>query len=93
MGSVVAFIGISAKDKNISDIKLVDLATKVEQDLLNTKNITEIVEMGFLLKKSRLIFEKMIFCVTILRFKKFQWPSVVKAIISLQGLSVVIYKK
>lgn len=47
MGSVVAFIGISAKDKNISDIKLVDLATKVEQDLLNTKNITEIVEMGF----------------------------------------------
>ena len=47
MGSVVAFIGISAKDKNISDIKLVDLATIVEQDLLNTKNITEIVEMGF----------------------------------------------
>ena len=47
MGSVVAFIGISAKDKNISDIKIVDLATKVEQDLLNTKNITEIVEMGF----------------------------------------------
>ena len=47
MGSVVAFIGISAKDKNISEIELVDLATKVEQDLLNTKNITEIVKMGF----------------------------------------------
>ena len=38
---------IDIKDKNILDIKIVDLATKVEQDLLNTKNITEIVEMGF----------------------------------------------
>jgi len=47
MGSVVAFIGISAKNKSISDIQLVDLATQVEQDLLNTKNITEIVQMGF----------------------------------------------
>ncbi len=47
MGSVVAFIGISAKDKRISDIELIDLATKVEQDLLSTKNITEIVKMGF----------------------------------------------
>ena len=47
MGSVVAFIGISAKDKRISDIELIDLASKVEQDLLNTKDITEIVKMGF----------------------------------------------
>ena len=47
MGSVVAFIGISARNKQISNIELVDLATKVEQDLLNTKNITEIVKMGF----------------------------------------------
>ena len=47
MGSVVAFVGISAKDKTISDIELVDLATEVEQDLLNTKDITEIMKMGF----------------------------------------------
>ena len=47
MGSVVAFVGISAKDQNISEVELVDLATKVEQDLLNTKNITEIIKMGF----------------------------------------------
>ena len=47
MGSVVSFIGISAKNESITDIALVDLATKVEQDLLNTKNITEIVKMGF----------------------------------------------
>jgi len=47
MGSVVSFIGISAKNKNVSDVELVDLATKVEQDLLNTKNITEIVQIGF----------------------------------------------
>ncbi|MBL6668406.1 MAG: efflux RND transporter permease subunit [Crocinitomicaceae bacterium] len=47
MGSVVAFIGISARDKRISDIELIDLASKVEQDLLNTKDITEIVKMGF----------------------------------------------
>ena len=47
MGSVVALIGISARNKQISNIELVDLATKVEQDLLNTKNITEIVKMGF----------------------------------------------
>ena len=47
MGSIVAFIGISARNKQISDIELVDLAARVEQDLLNTKNITEIVKMGF----------------------------------------------
>ncbi len=47
MGSVVSFIGISAKNKNTSEVELVDLATKVEQDLLNTKNITEIVQIGF----------------------------------------------
>ncbi len=47
MGSVVSFIGVSAKNKDISGIELVDLATKVEQDLLNTKNITEIVKVGF----------------------------------------------
>ena len=47
MGSVVAFIGISARNKRISDIELIDLASEVEQDLLNTKDITEIVKMGF----------------------------------------------
>ena len=47
MGSVVSFIGISAKKKNVSELELVNLASKVEQDLLNTKNITEIVQMGF----------------------------------------------
>ena len=83
MGSVVAFIGISAKDKNISDIKTYSIPKTLQKSL----------KWVFLRKKSRLIFEKMIFCVTILRFKKFQWPSVVKTIISQQGLFVVIYKK
>jgi len=47
MGSVVAFVGISSKKKNTKQIDLVDLATKVEQELLNTKQITEIEKTGF----------------------------------------------
>jgi len=47
MGSVVAFVGISSKKKNTKQIQLVDLATKVEQELLNTKEITEIEKTGF----------------------------------------------
>ena len=47
MGSVVAFVGISSKKKNTKQIDLVDLATKVEQELLNTKEITEIEKTGF----------------------------------------------
>ncbi|TNE99236.1 MAG: efflux RND transporter permease subunit, partial [Bacteroidetes bacterium] len=47
MGSVVAFIGISAKDKSITGPELTDMASKVERDLLNTKNITQITKNGF----------------------------------------------
>lgn len=47
MGSVVAFVGISAKDSTISGPELTDMATKVERDLLNTKNITQITKNGF----------------------------------------------
>ncbi|MEN9304310.1 MAG: hypothetical protein RL264_2739 [Bacteroidota bacterium] len=47
MGSVVAFVGISSKKKNVKQLELVDLATRVEQELLNTKVITEIAKQGF----------------------------------------------
>lgn len=47
MASVVAFVGISAKRSGISDIEITDMATKVEQDLLNTKEITQIEKNGF----------------------------------------------
>ena len=47
MGSVVAFVGISAKDKSITGPELTDMASKVERDLLNTKNITQITKNGF----------------------------------------------
>ena len=47
MSSVVAFVGISSKNSQKSDFELIDQASKVEQDLLNTKEITEIQKIGF----------------------------------------------
>jgi multidrug efflux pump subunit AcrB len=47
MGSVVAFVGISARSSNVSDVELIDMASKVERDLLNTKEITQIEKNGF----------------------------------------------
>ena len=47
MGSVVAFVGISSKNENTKYSELTDLATKVERDLLNTKEITQIQKNGF----------------------------------------------
>jgi len=47
MGSVVAFVGISSKSGETSQIELIDLAAKVERDLLNTKEITQIEKNGF----------------------------------------------
>jgi multidrug efflux pump subunit AcrB len=47
MGSMAAFVGISAKSKGTSDVELIDIATKVERDLLNTKEITQIAKNGF----------------------------------------------
>lgn len=47
MGSTVAFVGIAAKTENVNRVELTDLATKVERDLLNTKEITEINKNGF----------------------------------------------
>ncbi|MFA7274907.1 MAG: efflux RND transporter permease subunit [Crocinitomicaceae bacterium] len=47
MGSVVAFVGIAAKKDQIGQTELTDIATKVEQSLLNTKLITEIKKNGF----------------------------------------------
>ena len=47
MGSVVAFVGISAQKDSTSITDLTDLAAKVERDLLNTKEITQITKNGF----------------------------------------------
>ena len=47
MASVVAFVGISAKNSDAKITELTDLASKVERDLLNTKEITQIVKNGF----------------------------------------------
>jgi len=47
MGSVAAFVGISSKVDGVSDVELIDVATKVERDLLNTKEITQIAKNGF----------------------------------------------
>lgn len=51
MGSTVAFVGISAKNKNSNTNDLTNLATRVEQDLLNTKTITQIKKNGFPVKE------------------------------------------
>ncbi len=47
MGSTVAFVGIAAKKTSATGAELTDLASKVERDLLNTKEITEIKKNGF----------------------------------------------
>ena len=47
MGSIVAFVGVSAKDKNVDVAKLIDVSTEVENSLLNTESITEITKTGF----------------------------------------------
>lgn len=46
MASVVAFVGVSAKDTNVELTELTDMATKIERDLLNTKVITQITMTG-----------------------------------------------
>lgn len=47
MGSVVAFVGVSAESKDAKLSDLTDIANKVERDLLNTKEITQIEKSGF----------------------------------------------
>jgi len=47
MGSVVAFVGISAKEESATTTQLTDMASEVERDLLNTKVISQIVKNGF----------------------------------------------
>lgn len=47
MGSVVAFVGVSAKSTEPKITELIDLASQVERDLLNTKEITQITKNGF----------------------------------------------
>lgn len=47
MGSTVAFVGIASKKDRINPIELTELASQVERDLLNTKDITQIVKNGF----------------------------------------------
>ena len=49
MGSVVAFVGISARKDSVPTTALTDLANQVERDLLNTKEITQIEKNGFCL--------------------------------------------
>ncbi len=47
MGSVVAFVGVSAKKDSVNLTEMTDLAAQVERDLLNTKVITQITMNGF----------------------------------------------
>lgn len=47
MSSNVAFVGVIAKDPNSDRYKLAQKANQVEQELLNTKVITQIVKQGF----------------------------------------------
>ena len=47
MASVVAFVGVSSVNADASITDLTDMATKVERDLLNTKEITQITKNGF----------------------------------------------
>lgn len=47
MASVVAFVGVSAKNDSTQMTALTDMATKIERDLLNTKVITQITMTGF----------------------------------------------
>ncbi|MFT5778049.1 MAG: multidrug efflux pump subunit AcrB [Crocinitomicaceae bacterium] len=47
MASIVAFVGVSAKEKNAKLTDLTDMATKIERDLLDSKEITQITMTGF----------------------------------------------
>ncbi|SFT74219.1 Multidrug efflux pump subunit AcrB [Lishizhenia tianjinensis] len=47
MSSVVAFVGVTAKDPSIKRTDLAEMANKIERDLLNTKVITQITKQGF----------------------------------------------
>lgn len=47
MGSVVAFVGISARNTNGDITNLTDMASQVENELLNSKEITQIKKTGF----------------------------------------------
>lgn len=47
MGSIVAFVGVSAKDENVDVATLIDVSTEVENELLNSESITEITPTGF----------------------------------------------
>lgn len=47
MASVVSFVGVSAKSDSADLTDLIDIATKIERDLLNTKVITQITKTGF----------------------------------------------
>ncbi|MCH2231022.1 MAG: efflux RND transporter permease subunit [Crocinitomicaceae bacterium] len=47
MGSVVAFVGVSSKSSESKITDLIDLASQVERDLMNTKEITQITKNGF----------------------------------------------
>jgi multidrug efflux pump subunit AcrB len=47
MGSVVAFVGISARNPNGDITNLTDMASQVENELLNSKEITQIKKTGF----------------------------------------------
>lgn len=47
MASTVAFVGVSSKKDSVSLLELTDLALEVEQQMLNTKAITQITKNGF----------------------------------------------
>lgn len=47
MSSIVAFTGVSAKDKDVDVSELIDVSNEVENALLNTESITEITKTGF----------------------------------------------
>ena len=48
MGSVVAFMLVfPLKSNKVETTELIDLASQVERDLLNTKEITQITKSGF----------------------------------------------
>ncbi len=47
MSSIVAFVGVSAKTLDADMTDLTDMATQIERDLLDSKEITQIVMTGF----------------------------------------------
>ena len=47
MSSIVAFVGVSAKSLDADLTDLTDMATQIERDLLDTKEITQITMTGF----------------------------------------------